>query len=136
MMADNLRQIHLGKKLDADFAFSQRTYELDTETSASAIKDMVGHMLGPDSVNRCLAGIKKAHEEEVSASQVGSWLAKHLSKGEAKAAGDAFGSQDIVNLPPGQTKWRLSNAISLLARDNKDEGRSLELQRLAGKVLA
>jgi len=136
ILDDMLRQIHLGAKLDENFSFSQRTYELDTKASASAITDIVEQMFSPEQVNKTLALVKQAHEEKVEPGRVGSYLSKHLSKSEAKIAGNAFASQDIVNLPPGQTKWRLSNCISLLARSTEDQGRSLELQRIAGKVIA
>jgi hypothetical protein len=132
---DLLSQVHLGKRLDQNFAFSERTYELDTEASASAIKDMVTHALAPEQVHHTLAGIKAAHEEEVSPTQVSGFMKRWLTKGEAKEATDSFNSPDIINLPPGQSKWRLSNCISLLARDLDDEYRSLELQQIAGKAL-
>src|SRR5208337_2761286 len=58
-----LRQIHLGARLGESVTFSQRTYQLDTRTMASAIGDMVGSALGPNSVNGYLALVKKANEE-------------------------------------------------------------------------
>ncbi len=80
--------------------------------------------------------IKKAHEEKVSPTQVKGFLKQHLNKGEAKAVSDAFSGPDVINLPPGENRWRLSNAISLLARETENEHRSLELQQIAGKLVA
>jgi len=48
---------------------------------------------------------------------------------------DVFSSADVEKLPPGQTSWRFSNAVSWLANEVEDEHRKLELQELAGTLL-
>jgi len=129
-----LRQIHLGARLGESVTFSQRTYQLDTRTMASAIGDMVGSALGPNSVNGYLALVKKANEEKVDGHAVTEWMKKRLTKGEVEAASEAFNSPDVEMLPAGNTKWRMSNALSFIAKKAEPE-RALELQRFAGEAL-
>jgi hypothetical protein len=62
-------------------------------------------------------------------------LKSRTNKGEAAAIVEKFDSADVVELPPGQTVWRLSNAISWLAKNTEDDRRRLELERLAGEVM-
>ena len=133
---ETMRQIHVGKRLSGDFSYSSRTYQLDTKTAASAIEDIVEHLLDPENVQKVCAGIKAAHEEEVSPLQVKGFLKKHLQKGEAEEVTRVFNSADVVNVPAGQTKWRLSNAVSWVAGQMDDRHRALDLMKVAGKAVA
>lgn len=129
-----LRQVHLGARLAENVAFSQKTYHLDTQTMASAISDMAGNALGPESVNGYLALVKAANEEKVEGREVTEWMKKRLTKGEVEAATTAFNSPDVEMLPAGNTRWRMSNALSFIAKKAEPE-RALELQRFAGEAL-
>jgi hypothetical protein len=129
-----LRQIHLGARLGENVAFSQRTYQLDTRTMASAVSDMSQQALSPKSVNEYLALVKSANEQKVEGREVSEFLKKNLTKGEAQAASDAFNGADVEQLPAGNTRWRMSNALSFIAKSAEPE-RALELQRLAGMAL-
>lgn len=132
-----LRQIHLGKRIGEDAVFSQKTYQLDTETTASALYDVVGNAFSPEKINAYQARVRKAHEEQVDGKTVAARLGRlDLTKEEAKGVQEAFESSDVVMLPPGNTNWRLSNAISWFAGTRvDDEERKMELERVAGKVL-
>lgn len=129
-----LRQIHLGARLGEDMAFSQRTYILDTKTMASAVGDMVNNALSPKSVNDYLALVQAANEKKVDGREVAEFMKKRLTKGEAEAASNAFNGADVEQLPAGNTAWRMSNALSFIAKSAEPE-RALELQRIAGEVL-
>jgi hypothetical protein len=135
MTEDSLRQVHLGGRLGDDIKFSERTMKLDTETMASAIKDVTSHILEPHRVEEQLNIVKLAYGTKIDADDAFATLLKKnkLSKGEVKDAKELFSSADVENLPPGQTCWRLSNAISLLAQQ-QDPDRKLELENLAGEV--
>jgi hypothetical protein len=135
IMCEVLRQIHVGKRIEADFEFSQKTHNLDTKAAASAMSDLAKGLLVPDEVHKHCELIKKAHEEQVSPAEVTKFLKKNLLKGEADEVIKSFNSPDIVNLPAGQNKWRLSNALSWVAGNMGDRERSLELMKLAGKVI-
>jgi hypothetical protein len=132
---DLMRQRHLGKRLDDNMEYSAETYRLDTEATVSATRDMVREALKAESVNGLLDGIRKAHEEEVSATSVKAFLKKYLNTNEEREeVVRAFNSPDVQNLPPGQNKLRLSNAISWIA-GQKDERRRLEMQQVAGLLI-
>ena len=131
---DALAQVHLGGRLGDDIEFSQKTYELDTRTSVSALRDTVKGLLGPAKVNTLLETIKSANEKQIDWRGLKGTLEKKLLKGEMKAVEDAFKSEDVVMLPAGQTAWRASNAISWIAGKTADAERRLELERLAGVV--
>lgn len=132
---DMMRQVHLGRRLDDNMSYSQRTYELDTQTTVSAIRDIVKGQLSAENLERRVNAVRAAGENEVSPKTAAERLKKMLNKSEAEAAISAFNSPDVLNLPPGNSEWRLSNAISWIAGQTEDQERKLELQRFAGSVL-
>jgi hypothetical protein len=134
-LEDVLSQVHLGRQLGDDIEFSSRTYELDTRASVSALRDVVRGTLGPKKIENLLGTIKAAHEAKIDWKGASGKLAKALTKGELKAAQEAFDSNDVINLPEEKTMWRVSNALSWIAGKTDNEDRKLELQRLAGQVL-
>lgn len=134
-LEEELRKVHLGKRLDDDVVWSDQTYQLDQATLVSMTGDVVQKVLAPDRVKMVLDGIAKANEEKVDARQVSAFLKKYLSKDEIDQAKEIFTSADVEQVPAGQTRWRLSNAISFLAGTLDDARRRLELQEVAGAAL-
>lgn len=134
-LEDVLKQVHLGKRLPDDIQLSQHTYELDTRTMASAVNDMAEHVLGPGAVNNVLELVRTANEQKIDAREIGAWVKKNLNKEEGQKVQEKFASADVEMLPPGQTKWRWSNALSWLANETEDERRKLDLQEWAGQVM-
>ena len=132
---DILHKIHLGAKLPDNLAFSQRTIDLNTQAVQSALKDVAHLALGAPAINGYLAMVRKANEEKVEPAQINTWVKKNLNKDEGERVKDVFSSADVEKLPPGQTSWRFSNAVSWLANEVEDEHRKLELQELAGTLL-
>ena len=132
-----LRQIHLGRRLADDIAYSEQTYRLDTQANASALRDTVRHAIGPARINGMLEAIKTANTAEIKGRDgVAKVLGKALGKADAEKAADLFEGNDVVNLPPGNTVWRLSNAVSWLAQGkNLSTDRKLELERVAGELI-
>ena len=133
--SEDLRKIHLGARLGEDLHLSQRTYELDTQTMASAANDIVVRSLSAESVNGFLETIKKANEEKIEPHRINEFLKRHLSKEEAGKVIEAYNSPEIEMLPPGNTVYRMSNAISWIANGVEDEDRKLELMKVAGLVM-
>ena len=130
-----VREVHLGGKLGDDVAWSDKTYELDTARSASAIGDIVrGHLDAP-AVGRLMDTIRAANEAKVDPATALATLRKQLHKGEAEAAVAKYNSPDVELLPPGNTAWRLSNAVSWLASQTEDKERALDLMKVAGNLL-
>ena len=134
-MEDAMSQVHLGGRLAETIEFSSRTYELDTRTSVSALRDVVRGVLGPKGVDQLLTTIKQADEKKVEWKNVSTLLGKKLLKEELKAVKDAFESDDCINMPAEKSIWRVSNAISWIAGKVEDEDRKLDLQRVAGLVI-
>jgi hypothetical protein len=134
-MEQALRQVHLGARLNDDLAYSAKTYELDTKATASALRDVARHLLTPAKVEERLAQLRKADGKEVEAKEVDRLLRKHLTKGEAEEVTKAFAGAETVMLPPGQTMWRLSNALSWVAQKLPNPERRLDFERLAGSVI-
>lgn len=135
-MENALSQVHLGRKFSDDIELSNRTYELDTRASVSALKDIVRHTLMPKKIEALCAGIKRADENKVEWKNVNGSLAKRLLKGELEAAKTVFESNDVYNLPENKSMWRVSNAISWIAGHTEDADRKLELERIAGEVVS
>lgn len=59
-----------------------------------------------------------------------------LTKSDREKVVAAFDSPDVQNLPPGNTLWRLSNAVSWIAqhKDNSPDHR-IELEAAAGAMV-
>ena len=136
IMSVGFAQVHLGRKLEDNIMLSERTHQLDTMTTASAIMDIVKQTLSEEMISIFCTTVKNAHESEIDPSQAVKLLSKQLSKGEAQQITDKFNSPDVEMLPPGNTAWRLSNAISWVAGNEIEETeRKLEMMKIAGAVL-
>jgi hypothetical protein len=133
---ESLRQVHLGKRLGDEIQFSEKTYQLDTATMVSAVSDIVSSALSHESRSRVLNAIKVAHEQEISPLEIKSFLKKHFAGEDQRMITETFNSPDVVNLPPGQNRLRLSNAISWIAGKQDNEVKMLDMQQTAGKLLA
>lgn len=134
-MENALAQVHLGRSLGDDIELSQRTYELDTRTSISALRDVVSGTLAPNRIEALCDGIRKANLEQIDWKKASTKLARRLLKSEMEDAKKAFESNDVVNLPAGNSIWRASNALSWLAGHSEDPDRKLELERMAGEII-
>jgi hypothetical protein len=133
-MEDVLRQIHLGKRLNDDIEYSQETYRKDTEANVSALQDVVRAAIGPAKVHGWMDAISQAAERTVGKDIA--TLLKELDKETAAKVVAAYESPDVVNLPPGNTVWRLSNAVSWIAQSNDvAPEKKLDMQALAGKLI-
>lgn len=130
-----VRQIHLGRQATDDFAYEQDTYEADSKALALKIRDVVKGYLAPESIEGMLVGVAKAHDEKVEAKDVSEFLKKSMTKSEVERIVSRFNDADVEMLPPGNTKWRLANAISWIAGETEEAEKKIELQKLAGSIL-
>lgn len=133
---DGMRRIHLGARIGDDFEMSERTYQLDTATMASAVSDVTDAMLREDRVRCNLAKVISLSEKVVDAEEKLEVLRKsaRIDKSEKEQIADLYRSAEVVKLPPGNTEWRLVNAISLFAQQ-AEPVRSIELEGLAGAMV-
>lgn len=132
---DTMRRVHLGKRLDDNIEYSQRTYELDTKTTVSAVRDVTKLALTAGDIEERMSAIQAANAHTLTPETATERLKRLLNKAEAEAAISAYKSPDVTNLPEGNNVWRLSNAISWIAHQSEDQERKLELARIAGEVL-
>lgn len=131
-----LRQVHIGKKLEDNIIYSKKTLELDTRTNVSALQDIINHVLSPNAVNGYLEHIRFAAEEQIDHRDVTRILKEKLTKAEAAGVEGLFDGPDVLNLPPGNTTYRLSNAISFFAQGEKvSRARRLDLEQIAGSLV-
>lgn len=128
-----LREIHLGGRLGDDITYSDRTYRLNTAASVSALRDVVRATLTPASIERMGETLRAAHAKKMTVAQLKA-ATKNVGKDSQKAIVDAFESEDVINLPAGETAWRASNAVSWIARHTKDAEKRLDLERVAGAL--
>jgi hypothetical protein len=138
---ETLRKVHLGRRLSEDVAFSDKTHELDTAAISSMVNDIVGTSLAPKRVRREMKVIELANEEGINAGTHLDALTRKslLTKAEAKETADIFNQADVETLPPGNSMWRLTNALSALAGVRRKEGeekRGVELEEVAGKLMS
>lgn len=133
---DSLSEVHLGARLPDDLAFSQRTLDLDTKTNISAMQDVLRTSFTKERMDATVETLRRAEEKQVDWRTMRSALAKNLLVEELKKVEDLFkNTDDVTILPPGQSAYRLSNAVSWLAGKTPDGDRKLELSRLSGKIL-
>lgn len=130
-----LRQVHLGGKLPSDLKLSERTYALDTETTASAVHDILKLHLTPEALGVRAEKIAAAQAVAVDPGQTLPLLKKSMTRGEHDGVTHAFmfGQDDVV--PSGANAYRLSQAIAYVGGQAKSAERRLDLERLAGAIL-
>lgn len=131
---DVLKQVHIGKRLSDDFDFSMRTRQLDQKTAVAALGDFCKGLLGPAKIAESMEVLRTAHEKKCDDKTARRIVSTTLTKGEADKVVELFNSTDDINMPPGENRLRLSNAISFLANNTKDRYRALTMERLAGRV--
>lgn len=130
-----LRKVHIGRRFNGDDAASERTLRLDAAAQASMARDQVKALLSPAATDNLVKQIQEANARPADPKRIEGFLKTRANKSEAEAITEKFASADVVDLPPGQTAWRLSNAISWLARETDDGRRKLELERVAGEAM-
>lgn len=132
-----MKQVHLGSRLPDNLALSQRTYELDTKTTVSAVRDLTNGLFSPDNIMQKAYEIQGASEMEVD-------LEKEIKKltkdgGLLKAEGQEVEKLLMKNDPDdgvqgASTLWKLTQAITAHARTLTPE-RSRELHEISGHLL-
>lgn len=142
-IAENvMRKVHLGKRFEGnedDYeVFSQKTYELDTKTVASAVKDIM--TMGLDSrIEQTCKLIEDANEKQIDVRKALDSLQKKgiLTKEMSKTAETLYENVDeIVMLPQNKGAWRFSNVLSFMANSDKLAGdKTIDLQAEAWEVL-
>ena len=133
-----MKQVHLGSKLPDNLALSQQTYELDTKTTVSAVKDLTKGLFSRDNLMQKAYEIQGASEMEVDLEREVKKLTKDgwLLKSEGQEVEKLLMKNDPEDgVQGGATLWKLTQAITAHARDLSPE-RSRELHELSGHLLS
>lgn len=132
-----MKQVHLGSKLPDNLALSQQTYELDTKTTVSAVKDLTKGLFSKDNLMAKAIEIQGASEVEVDFTKELKLLTSNggLLKQEGKEVEKILMRNNPDDgVQGGATLWKLTQAITAHARELSPE-RSRELHELSGQLL-
>ena len=133
-----MKQVHLGSKLPDNIALSQKTYEYDTKTTVSAVRDLTRGLFSPDNIRQKAYEIQGASEMEVDLEKEVKKLTRDgwLLKSEGQEVEKLLMKNDPEDgIQGGSTLWKLTQAITAHARDLAPE-RSRELHELSGHLLS
>lgn len=133
-----MRQVHIGSRLPDTIALSKKTYELDTKTTVSAIKDLTKGLYAKDTIMQKAIEIQGASEIDVdfdkelkSLVQKGAML-KNESREVEKLLMNGNPDDGVVG---GATLWKLTQGITAFARE-QTPARSRELHEISGQLMS
>lgn len=132
-----MKQVHLGSKLPDNLRLSQETYELDTKTTVSAVRDLTSGLFSRDTLMQKAYEIQGASEMEVDLDRELNNLTKngHLLKQEGQEVQKILMRNDPEDGVQGAaTLWKLTQAITAHARELTPE-RSRELHEISGSLM-
>lgn len=132
-----MKQVHLGSKLPDTLALSRETYELDTKTTVSAVRDLTAGLFSKDNLMQKAYEIQGASEIDVDSEKEITKLTKSglLLKQEGKEVEKILMKNDPEDGVQGAaTLWKLTQAITAHARELSPE-RSRELHEISGSLL-
>lgn len=129
-----MKQVHIGRQMSE--MFSQETINADSQVTAMKVADVTNFAFDPDNLRAMMTSVRKAHEDEMNPKKAVEILKAKLNKDEMQKAVEAYNSPDVVMLPPGNSRYRLSNAVSFISQAAEiTPERRLELDRFAGELL-
>ena len=132
-----MKQVHLGSKLPDNLALSNKTYELDTKTTVSAVKDLTKGLFCKDNLMKKACEIQGASEIDVDFEHELKRLTASggLLKQEGKEVEKILMRNDPEDgVQGGATLWKLTQAITAHARELTPE-RSRELHEISGQLM-
>lgn len=132
-----MKQVHLGSRLPDNLSLSQQTYELDTRTTVSAVRDLTRGLFSTDNIRQKAYEIQGASEMEVDLDRELKKLTKDGSL--LKSEGQEVEKLLMRNNPEdgvqgAATLWKLTQAITAHAREVSPE-RSRELHEISGQLM-
>lgn len=131
-----LRSVHLGSRWNDNVVLSNQTYELDSRTQASAVRDVVAGALSPKVLEKNMMDINKASTIQIDYDNV---LEKLQPLGMLKAEVETVGRKlrdrnPNDGIPNGKPSlWTLTNAITAVGKDVEGE-RQRELGDISNKL--
>lgn len=132
-----MKTVHLGSKLPDTIALSQKTYELDTQTTVSAVRDLTSGLFSRDTLMQKAYEIQGASEIDVDFEHE----LKRLTGSGALLKQEGNEVQKILmrndpedGVQGAATLWKLTQAITAHARELTPE-RSRELHEISGQLM-
>jgi hypothetical protein len=132
-----MKQIHLGARLPDNLQLSNKTYELDTQTTVSATRDLTKSLFSRDAIMQKAIEIQGASNMDVDFDSELKKLVKvgSLHKSESESVQKILMRNNSSDGTQGDsTLWKLTQAITAHARD-LDDRRSRELHELSGMLM-
>jgi hypothetical protein len=132
-----MKQIHLGARLPDNLQLSNRTYELDTQTTVSITRDLTKSLFSRDAIMQKAIEIQGASQIDVDFDSELKKLVKVglLSRGENENVQKILmRSNPEDGMQGGSTLWKLTQAITAHARE-LDDRRSRELHEISGQLM-
>lgn len=133
-----LRAVHLGAKLPTNIGLSDETYRLDSETTASAVRDLTKQLYSSDTVKTRMLEIKAAGSTPADPDQVlhNMFLTGKLLKGESEEIGKVLMRNKASEGIQGEASlWKIMQGITAYANgEDIAERRRMELQEIAGDL--
>lgn len=132
-----MKQVHLGSKLPDNLRLSQQTYELDTKTTVSAVRDLTYGLFSRDTLMQKAYEIQGASEIDVDLNHE---LNRLTANGSLSKAESGEVQKILMNNNPDDgvqgaaTLWKLTQAITAHARTLTPE-RSRELHEISGQLM-
>lgn len=132
-----MRQVHLGARLPDSLALSQKTYELDTQTTVSAVSDLTKGLYNKDTLMQKAIEIQGASEIDVDFDKE---LKQLVQKGGLLKSEGREVEKLLMNNNPedgvtgGATLWKLTQGITAFAREQEPE-RCRELHEISGQLM-
>lgn len=130
------KQIHLGAKLPGNLRLSDRTYELDTQATVSAVRDLARQLYSRETIRKKAIEIQRASETDVDFTTELQRLVKNnrLLKNESEQVEQLLMQNRPEDGLQGEaTLWKLTQALTAFARD-AEPTRSREMQELSGEL--
>jgi len=132
-----MKQIHLGARLPDNLQLSNRTYELDTQTTVSVVRDLTKSLFSREAIMQKAIEIQGASEIDVDFDSELKKLVKinALHKSESENVQKILMRNNPEDGTAGEsTLWKLTQAITAYGRD-LDSERSRELHEISGQLL-
>jgi hypothetical protein len=132
-----MKQVHLGSKLPDNIQLSRETYEYDTKTTVSAVRDLTRGLFSKDNLMQKAIEIQGASEIDVDLDVE---LKNLVKKGSLLKSDEESIEKILMNNNPedgvqgGATLWKLTQAITAHARE-LEPARSRELHEISGALL-
>lgn len=136
-MQSMMRSAHLGAKLHKDLQLSERTYQLDTQTTASAVSDLTINCFKPSTTKKIIDSIVYANKEKIDLNSALTKLSKNksLTEGECLEIKSVFMANNVEDgLGDNNSLFRLTQGITAIAR-MKEGQKKRDLESLAGTLL-